>query len=147
MKSFRFRFETLLKVRKIREDLAQQEFSKIQRHLSDLGKFRDARRSQWSLAGRQLTEKMDQGIRPFEIDSYRSYLFHLEAEISRLEELMAQAARQLEERRGELIAAKRELKVMERLRDIDLNRHLAEQSREDLRFMDELAIQRHGGRQ
>lgn len=147
MKRFRFRFDTLLKVRKIREDLAQQEFSRIQRHLDDLEKLKGARHSQRSLAGRQLTEKMGGGIRSFEVESYHSYLSHLEAEIGRLEELMAQAARQLEEKRGELIAAKRELKVMERLRDIDLDRHLAEQSREDLRFMDEIAIQRHGGRQ
>jgi flagellar FliJ protein len=147
VKAFRFRFETLLKVRKIREDLAQQEFSRIQRHLNDLGKLKETRSSQWSLTGRRLAEQMKRGIRPHELDAYRSYLSHLEAEIGRIEELMAQAARRLEEKREELIAAKRELKVMERLRDIDLQRYIAEESREDARFMDELAIQRHGSRQ
>jgi flagellar FliJ protein len=144
---FRFRFETLLKVRKIREDLALQEFSKIQRLLNELEDLKNLKGSQMAEIGEQLMDRMDAGLKPFEVESYHSYLFRLKAEIGQMENLIIQAGRQLDIKRQELLKAKRELKAIDRLREIDGERFRQREQKLDMRFMDELAIQRYGSRQ
>lgn len=140
---FRFRFETLLKVRKIREELALQEFSKAQRLLNDLENIKGMKVSRTVEIRIQLMERMDAGIKPFEVGFYHAYLTRLKAEIEQVEKLIAQAGRQLETKRQELLKAKKELKAIDRLREIDGERFRQREQKLDMRFMDELAIQRY----
>ncbi len=144
---FRFRFETLLKVRKIREDLALQDFSKAQRLLNDLENLKNLKGSQMAEIRKQLMDRMDAGLKPFEVESYHVYLTRLKAEIEQMETLIIQAGRQLEIKRQELLKAKKEFKAIDRLREIDAERFLKREQKLDMRFMDELAIQRYGSRQ
>lgn len=144
---FRFRFETLLRVRKIREDLALQEFSKIQKHLNDLKMLKSHTESLRSETRQQFMQKMDEGLKSSEIESYQSYLSRLNEEIGQLDKLIIQAGRQLDGKREELLKAKKEFKAMERLREIDEERFHEQQRKKDMHFMDELAIQRNGSRQ
>lgn len=144
---FCFRFETLLRVRKIHEDLALQEYAKVQKHLSDLEKLKIQKDSRRSEARRQLMQKMDTGLKSSEVDFYQSYLSRLEAEMDQLEKLMAQAGRQLDIKRGDLLKAKRDSKAIERLREIDEERYRQRQNKLEMHFMDEIAIQRYGSRQ
>ncbi len=144
---FRFRFETLLKVRKIREDLALQDFSKAQRLLNDLENLKNLKGSQMAEIRKQLMDRMDAGLKPFEVESYHAYLTRLKAEIEQMETLIIQAGRQLEIKRQELLKAKKEFKAIDRLREIDAERFLKREQKLDMRFMDELAIQRYGSRQ
>lgn len=144
---FRFRFETLLRVRKIREDLAMQEFSKIQKHLKDLEMLKSFNESKRSDTRQQFIQKIDAGLKSADIATYQSYLSRLDAEIGQLDKLIIQAGRQLDTKREELLKAKKEFKAMERLREIDEQRYRTRQQKEDMRFMDELAILRYGSRQ
>lgn len=144
---FRFRFETLLRVRKIREDLAMQEFSKIQKHLKDLEMLKSFNESKRSDTRQQFIQKIDAGLKSADIATYQSYLSRLDAEIGQLDKLIIQAGRQLDAKREELLKAKKEFKAMERLREIDEQRYRTRQQKEDMRFMDELAILRYGSRQ
>ncbi|HNU76076.1 MAG TPA: hypothetical protein PKM95_14620, partial [Deltaproteobacteria bacterium] len=81
---FRFRFETLLRVRKIREDLAMQEFSKIQKHLKDLEMLKSFNESKRSDTRQQFIQKIDAGLKSADIATYQSYLSRLDAEIGQL---------------------------------------------------------------
>ncbi|HOD70711.1 MAG: Flagellar FliJ protein [Deltaproteobacteria bacterium ADurb.BinA179] len=144
---FRFRFETLLRVRKIREDLAMQEFSKIQKHLKDLEMLKSFNESKRSDTRQQFIQKIDAGLKSADIATYQSYLSRLDAEIGQLDKLIIQAGRQLDTKREELLKAKKEFKAMERLREIDEQRYRTRQQKDDMRFMDELAILRYGSRQ
>lgn len=144
---FRFRFETLLRVRKIREDLAMQEFSKIQKHLKDLEMLKSFNESKRSDTRQQFIQKIDAGLKSADIATYQSYLSRLDAEIGQLDTLIIQAGRQLDTKREELLKAKKEFKAMERLREIDEQRYRTRQQKDDMRFMDELAILRYGSRQ
>lgn len=144
---FRFRFETLLRVRKIREDLAMQEFSKIQKHLKGLEMLKSFNESKRSDTRQQFIQKIDAGLKSADIATYQSYLSRLDAEIGQLDKLIIQAGRQLDTKREELLKAKKEFKAMERLREIDEQRYRTRQQKEDMRFMDELAILRYGSRQ
>lgn len=144
---FRFRFETLLRVRKIREDLAMQEFSKIQKHLKGLEMLKSFNESRRSDTRQQFIQKIDAGLKSADIATYQSYLSRLDAEIGQLDKLIIQAGRQLDTKREELLKAKKEFKAMERLREIDEQRYRTRQQKDDMRFMDELAILRYGSRQ
>lgn len=144
---FRFRFETLLRVRKIREDLAMQEFSKIQKHLKGLEMLKSFNESKRSDTRQQFIQKIDAGLKSADIATYQSYLSRLDAEIGQLDKLIIQAGRQLDTKREELLKAKKEFKAMERLREIDEQRYRTRQQKDDMRFMDELAILRYGSRQ
>lgn len=144
---FRFRFETLLRVRKIREDLAMQEFSKIQKHLKGLEMLKSFNESKRSDTRQQFIQKIDAGLKSADIATYQSYLSRLDAEIGQLDTLIIQAGRQLDAKREELLKAKKEFKTMKRLREIDEQRYRTRQQKEDMRFMDELAILRYGSRQ
>lgn len=144
---FRFRFETLLRVRKIREDLAMQEFSKIQKHLKGLEMLKSFNESKRSDTRQQFIQKIDAGLKSADIATYQSYLSRLDAEIGQLDTLIIQAGRQLDTKREELLKAKKEFKAMERLREIDEQRYRTRQQKDDMRFMDELAILRYGSRQ
>ncbi len=141
---FRFRFETLSRVRKIREDLALQEFSKAQKVLIDLENLKAAILSRRAYVWQNLTEKMDSGITAQEIISYNNYIFYLEAGITEAEKQIAQALKIIETKRQELLKAKKEAKAIERLKEIDLERYTAEQARQEMNFINEIAVQRHG---
>lgn len=141
---FRFRFETLSRVRKIREDLALQDFSKAQQVLVNLENLKAAILSRRASIWQTLTEKMDSGITAQDIISYNNYLFYLESVVTQVEKQIVQALKLLETKRQELLKTKKEAKAIERLREIDMERYTAEQSRQEMDFINELAIQRHG---
>lgn len=141
---FRFRFETLSRVRKIREDLALQEFSKAQRQVLDLEKFKDSINIRMSGTYRNLTSRMGKGIKSQEIIMYNQYIYYLEAGIKQVDKQIALAMKRLEAKRQELLKAKQESQAIERLREIDMERYKTEQDRLEMRFIDEIAVQRHG---
>jgi flagellar protein FliJ len=141
---FHFRFETLSKVRKIRQDIALQDFSKAQKHCLDLEALKQRTVSLKTTAEQELMDKMGRGIEAQEVKSYDRYLSFLDSEAEHFDKQIIQARKVLEERRQDLLKAKKESKAMERLREIDLERYKTDQARKDMRFIDEIAIQRHG---
>lgn len=143
---FRFRFETLSRVRKIREDLALQEFSKAQKKLQDLEGMKADKLSQDA-----------QGPRPHAEDGSghpcpgRQVLHPLHRLFGRRGGADRQAHRAGQKTPWTRSAkncfkAKQEHKAMDRLREIDLERYIQEQSRQEMQFIDEIAIMRHGRR-
>ncbi|HQG31510.1 MAG TPA: flagellar export protein FliJ [Deltaproteobacteria bacterium] len=143
---FHFRFETLSRVRKIREDMALGEFSKAQKHCLELEAIRQRAISLKAASERELMGKMDRGIEAREVKSYGRYLSYLDSEAAKLEKQIVQARKVLEEKRRDLLKAQKDSKAIERLREIDLDRYKADQARKDMRFIDEIAIGRHGRR-
>lgn len=145
--AFRFRFETLLRVRKIREDIALQEFSKAQKKCLELRALLKLRNIRKADLHEGLSKKLGTGITAREVGSYDRYLSYLEDEITKIEQLMSKADKQLEKERQALLKTKREFKAMERLKEMDKERFTAEQNRQEMRFIDEIAVRRHGSRQ
>ena len=144
---FTFRFETLLKVRKIKEDMAQQEFSRVQRRcleLKDLKHTRIKTKHQMSL---KLIEKMKDGLESLQVRQYQDYLSYLEDTILKIQDSIVIAENQLNGKRQEMLHARKEHKAMFRLKELDEDRYLAEQTKIEMRFIDEIAIFRHGEKQ
>jgi flagellar export protein FliJ len=141
---FRFRFETLSKVRKIRQDLALQEFSKAQMQVMALENRKMQTLSSRERAVTELMQKMNTGIMAQEVDAYDHYFSYLEKQVALLESQIAQALKLLDEKREELVRKQKECKAIERLRELDLDRYRAHEGAMEMRFIDEIAIQRHG---
>jgi flagellar export protein FliJ len=143
---FKFRFDTLSRVRKIREDIALQEFSRAQKILSDLEDLKADRLTRRMSTVLELMLKMEQGITSREVNTYTTYIAILEGEVEKIETYIAKARKILDEKREVLLKAKQEHKAMERLREIDIERYQQEQNRLEMNFIDEIAIMRHGRR-
>lgn len=143
---FTFRFEALGRVRKIREDMALQEFSKAQKNLQDLEGLKEEKLARRMSSVLELMGRMETGIPARDVRAYTRYIALLEDEVERIGELVAGARTRLNEKREELLKAKQEHKAMERLKEIDFERYREHQSRLETNFIDEIAITRHGRR-
>jgi flagellar protein FliJ len=143
---FKFRFETLSRVRKIKEDMALQEFSRAQKKLQDLEALKADKLAQRMSTVLELMLKMEQGIPARDVRIYTTFITVLEDEVEQIDKLIASAQKLLDEKREELLKAKQEHKAMERLREIDFERYQEQQSRLEMKFIDEIAIMRHGRR-
>ncbi|MBN2298456.1 MAG: flagellar export protein FliJ [Deltaproteobacteria bacterium] len=142
--SFHFRFETLLKVRKIKENIAQQEFSKAQRHRFNLENLKNLKITAKNETIKELTSRMKAGMSALQMRQYHDYITFLGDSIKQLDKNLISADKQLDLRRGEMLKAKKEHKAIERLREIDEERHNMKQRKSEMRFIDEIAILRHG---
>ncbi len=142
---FTFRFETLRKVRKIKENLAQQAFSQAQRHYFNLENLKNLRVTALRNVQKELGSRMKKGLLAEQLKQYHDYLAFLDGSIKQLDKKLAAAQRQLDEKRTLMLDAKREHKAIERLKEVDEERYIHEQNRTEMRFIDEMAILRHGG--
>jgi flagellar protein FliJ len=141
---FKFRFETLSRVRKIKEDMALQDFSRAQKKLQDLEAFKADKLARRMATILELMSKMEKGIPARDIKTYTYYIALMEDEVDKIDQLIEGAKKILEEKREELLKAKQEHKAMERLREIDFERYKEEQAKLEMNFIDEIAIMRHG---
>ena len=142
---FTFRFETLRKVRKIKENIAQQAFSQSQRHYLNLENLKNLRIAAKHDTQKKLRGRIETGLLVSQIKQHYDYLAFLEETIKELDKNLAAAAKQLEEKRILMLSATREHKAIDRLREVDEERYTMEQNRTEMRFIDEMAILRHGG--
>ncbi|HPC48488.1 MAG TPA: flagellar export protein FliJ [Deltaproteobacteria bacterium] len=143
--AFRFRFQTLLKVRRIQEDLARQAFAQAQKQLAAISAMEDQVRAHRELAAARLVTGLSDGMPALEVRRFYEYLSHLDDSLARLKEAFDKAERLLEERRSGLVEARKAHRIMQRLREIHLGRHVFAEDRREMNFIDEIAVTKAGG--
>ncbi len=143
--AFRFRFETLLNVRKIQENIAQQAFSQAQRQLAALIAMKDQVMARKDVLKTELMTRMKGGLGSSEVKRYYDYFFHLDEGITHIVESIEKTGRQVDEKRQELLKAKSAHKALTRLREIHQDRHEEAERKKEMHFLDEIAIMRAGG--
>ncbi|TFH50439.1 MAG: flagellar export protein FliJ [Methanothrix sp.] len=141
---FTFRFETLLKVRKIKENIAQQAFSKAHRHYLNLVNLKNLRIAAKKEMQGELRSRMKTGLAVSLIKQYYDYLAFLDENIRQLDKNLVSSEKQLDEKRTSMLQAKKEHKAIGRLKEIDVERYMIEQDKAEMRVIDEMAILRHG---
>jgi len=140
---FKFRFQTLLKVRKIRSDEAQQALAEAQRTYYALQGERAACLSEIEGSGDELLELFRRQARPIEVSMFYNYQRYLQHRLGALEQQIDAAHAEVEKRREALIKARREHKAMERLKEIMHGRYRQEQERLEMKVIDDMAVTRH----
>ncbi|HVN70455.1 MAG TPA: flagellar export protein FliJ [Desulfomonilia bacterium] len=142
---FKFKFATLLNVRKIQEDMAQQVFSQAQRYVRTLYVMKEQVSARRDILRAELMTRMRQGLSAIEVKGYYDYLDHLEQGIERINENIKTAERQVDEQREEFLKAKRSFKAIARLKEIHQARFDETERKKDMNFLDEIAILKAGG--
>jgi len=143
--SFKYKFSTLLNVRKIQENVAQQAFSQAQRYLRTLAAMKDQVLAKRDIVRVELMTQMRQGLSATEVKMFYDYLLYLEKGLVRIEENMKTAEKQVDVKREELLKAKRDSKAILRLKEIHQARYDEALRKKDTIFLDEIAVLRHGG--
>ncbi|MEA3221900.1 MAG: flagellar export protein FliJ [Thermodesulfobacteriota bacterium] len=140
---FQFRFETLLRVRKIREQAALQSFATSQKHHKEL-KDRQQQYINSKLALDARVEiDLNKGISSAEFRMIKEYgTFILEA-IKNLEEDIHVASQDMENKRQAYVDAKTKYKAMGRLKEIDFMKYRQQENLDEMKFIDEVAVTRH----
>jgi flagellar protein FliJ len=143
--AFKYKFSTLLNVRKIQENIAQQAFSQAQRYVRTLVAMRDQILARRDILRAELMTRMGQGLSSTEVKLYYDYLSYLEKGIERIDENIKTAEKQVDVKREELLKAKRASKAISRLKEIHQARYDEVLRKKDMIFLDEIAVLRHGG--
>ena len=143
--AFKYKFSTLLNVRKIQENIAQQAFSQAQRYVRTLFAMRDQVLARRDILRAELMTRMRQGLSATEVKIYYDYLLYLEKGLERIDENIKTAEQQADVKREELLKAKRSSKAISRLKEIQEARFDEALRKKDMLFLDEIAILRHGG--
>jgi len=135
----KFRFETLLKVHKNRENLLQKQLGDIlahkqkQQNLQDL--LKDARKSEI----KQVNERMTQNTT---IDTHFLYVMFFKGnsvQNNRQAKIISEIDTRAEAKREELVEASRKRRTMEILKDRDLEQYRSKLTKMETESMDEIA--------
>jgi flagellar protein FliJ len=143
--AFKYKFSTLLNVRKIQENIAQQAFSQAQRYVKTLMAMRDQVLARRDVLRAELMTRMRPGLSATEVKIYYDFLSHLENGLKRMDENIKTAEHQVDMKREELLRAKRASKAITRLKEIHQARYDEALRKKDMIFLDEIAVLRHGG--
>jgi flagellar FliJ protein len=92
---------------------------------------------------REFIDHQREGMNPAEIGVYDSYMKFIKEKIDLQIEAVETASKQVEEKKEELLAARRERKTLERLRSRQYDAFLIESRRRETRYLDEVAVGRH----
>jgi len=140
---FRFRFESLLKHRRHEEELAQKQLYSAQmdllREQEDFKRLKKERRkSIYRMENRQTGS-----LAPHEISLALQYIRKLSEQLARQQKNVHQAEQLTATRHQALIEAVKKRRMLEKLKENEHRLYQRDLARKDLKFMDEVAVNRH----
>lgn len=140
---FKFRFETILRVKKIKEQMALQAFATSQRHHKGLKDSQQQYINSKLALDEQIKSRLQKGISGAELRMIKDYDVFIGKTIKDLEKKISLAAQDMENKRQAYTDAKTQYKAMERLKEIDFTSYKAKEKLDEMHFIDEVAITRH----
>ncbi len=139
---YQFKLEALRKYRKFQEETLQKELAEAQRMrdreadiLTELIDLSDKTESDLKLKQKESASGPCLAI-------YSNYLNTLTSDIFAQKVKLADAEKQLAEKREVLLAALQKRKTLDKLKEKGLKAHLESLNNEDLKFINEMAISR-----
>ncbi len=142
--AFKFRLETLLNVRQIRQREAMRKLAAIQAELAQLD---DADRRGWQEILEQqalLRETQTAGrFDPLELARIRAWIGHLRRQMHERQSMRVQVLARLEAAREQVRVARTQTRVLETLRERRFDEHRRAQQKREQDLTDELAQQMH----
>lgn len=143
MAKFKFRLATLLKLREATRDERRAELAEAYRADDILNERLEQIRGELEGLSNECRKAAGPGTVNIDllIESQR-YEITLRAYEKQTQEQRKRLAGEIERRRAALLAANREVRVLEKLREHQLERHRDEENRRDIKRLDEIAQQR-----
>lgn len=143
MKPFTFRLQTVLEQRRLVEEQRREELTRLRTAASAIREEIHALDEEMRRTRRERQEMVVQG----DLDHARlaeDYLHALTIRRRQHERRLADLADEIVNARSALLAARREHKAVETLRDRDFSAYQVEARRQEQRDIDEIASRRHG---
>ena len=135
----KFRFETLLKVHKNRENLLQKQLGDIlahkQKQQSRQDLLKDARKNEIKLVNQRMTK--DTSINTYVL--YNKFFDGNYLQNNRQETIISEIDTRAEAKREELVEASRKRRTMEILKNRDLEQYRSKLAKMETESMDEIA--------
>lgn len=143
MKRFKFRFESVEKVRSVREKQALGEVARTQQALfsEENNKKQIEEKIQAALIARENLANGIVGSREYQLAT--SYLAGLKQDLARADVAVRRAKRGVEKAMTRALLARRDLKMIETLRERDVSEFKKERSHYEQKQYDELSIMRN----
>ena len=140
MKKFRFRLESVLKLRRLAEDEKQRAVGGLLSEIHDRQQEAVELDLAARAAGGELKERNHSGrIDLTWIGNYQSYVSHLRAGIAARIDMVAQLQQRLTESRQELAEAAKQTKILEKVKEKRKQRYDDEIKRLETREQDDIA--------
>lgn len=148
MPTFSFRLTPVLHLRESARDERRSAFADALRAEAILHEQIAEKRREIAATVKELIAARGTGeIQVERLIQGQRYEALLRAELMMLLEQAKQVAAEVERRRESLVAADREVHVLEKLREKQLRRFQQEEARREVKFLDDVAGQRHGARE
>ncbi len=148
MRQFRFRLQSLLEVRRRKEDLARQDLARQERRTADLKARRISLERAIGAQRSRLVFPRGSRLDLVDIEQDRRRLRQLELELHEKIQAIAQASKELERSKEVVIQRTRDREMVEKLKERDFSRWQKEMARLDQVALDEIGYlffpARHG---
>jgi flagellar FliJ protein len=140
---YAFKLEALRRFRYHQEEVHQRAFADAQRMVEQAQKQLNDQfllKKQTELEFQKLQNDLITGPRA---GIYRSYLNQLAEHIRQCQEKLADCQKDLEQARKVLLDAMKKRKAIDKLKENEFHAYLEQLNREEVKFIDEMAINRH----
>ncbi len=138
MATFRFRLQKVLDYKQQVEDTKKQELFHLMKIFHEEEKVLRGLHELLLKKLSEFEEKQQGELDILELLFYSGFISRLNGEIELQREKLRQLALQIEQKRGEVIAASKERRIMEKLRDKKYKEFMKEESRREQKFLDEI---------
>jgi flagellar export protein FliJ len=137
--SFKFRFEKILGVRRLKEDLAEREFAFAVKALREQDRTIAQLRAEAEEGLEALRGLRRNSIDLVQIGRQEAYLLGLERRLQEAAGRLRELSRIESEKRAALTGARQAVEVLEKHRERRLQAHVRESEREERKVLDEVA--------
>lgn len=133
----KFRFETVLKINKDRENLIKKELGRINTHLQTQNERLQFMESIAAERKKELNDKMKENVNVDLLVIYNNFFAGVRLEKERQEQVIAQVAEKLDLKKKDLMQAMMKRRTMEILKERDMTAFKKTQSKREIQLMDE----------
>jgi flagellar protein FliJ len=137
-----FRLQRVLGYRRQHEEECEHTLRQVQLLHQQEATRLEALQAEAQAQEEQLEKAQGLALSPAQLQSWQRYHQVLSQHIAAQQDVVAQAAQGVEEQRQQLLVARQETKVIEKLRDKAQRRALLEHTRREQQLLDELALMR-----
>ncbi len=138
MKKFTFTLQSVLRVKTIQEKQIKAELAEIQGQLNDLFAQRTDFQQQLEISSAQYGDELQKGLSVPRMAWFSNFADYINGQLKQLEVQVRKTEQKLEEKKAELIAAVKEIKTIEKLREEQYRAYLEEVSKEEEKVLGDL---------
>ncbi len=141
---FRYRFERILRTRKLLENKGIEELQRLKSEKERHSEMISQIQQEWDATRKEGTPREGSASMVSVILDYLRELSRLEAAIKREQVAISRLEDDIEQQRQRVVELYQQRRIFEKVKERDLKRHLQEVARQNQKEMDEHVTIRHG---